>query len=356
MDNITRFAAVNTKIKTMEGKFLKDEDYAALFKRESVTEVARYLKERTAYSEVISSSDIENIHRGMLENLIKQYMVKNIDRIIHYFTGDYKDFIKILYSKYEIEELKVIARAVYNGKHAAGFRESAFLGKYSKLDINRIYEANSIRDIIFALESSEFYEFLVPLVDGNFTENPFRFEMVMDMSYYTILQRKWSKLSKRDIEILQHSQGMIADLLNIQWIYRGIKFYRFSPEELLNYTINIGFRLNFSLLKALCYSQSLDEFNRILKTTKYSFMLKSDETTDIYMERRMERHIYFELKALMRSNNLSVISAFAFIILLQFEVKDIISIVEAIRYKIPADQAQKYIVRKLQGEVRKSGN
>lgn len=347
MDKVTRFAAVNTKIKTMEGEFLKDEDYSSLLKLDSVIEVARYLKEKTAYSAILASVEIESIHRGMLENLVKQNMVKKIDSIIHYFSGDYKDFIKTLYAKYEIEELKVVARAVYNGKNAEDFKSSAFVGKYSKLAQNKVFEAKYIRDIIYALQGSEFYKSLIPLVDGEVTENLFRFEMVMDMSYYTILQREWSKLSKRDITALQHAQGIIADLLNIQWIYRGIKFYKLSPEEILNYTINIGYSLDFNLLKKLCYAPSLEEFFRLVKTTRYSFMFKEDETTDIYMERRMERHIYFELKALVRNYNLSVISAFAFIIFLEYEVKDIIAIVEAIRYKIPPDQAYKYIIKEL---------
>lgn len=347
MDNVTRFAAVNSKIKTMEGEFLKGEDYESLLRLESVTEVARYLKERTAYSTALASVEVENIHRGMLEDLIKQNMVKKIDGIIHYFTDDYRDFIKTLYAKYEIEELKVIARAVYNGKAAADFKSSAFVGKYSRVDINKVYEAKSIRDIIFALEGSKFYKFLVPLIDGDIIENPFRFEMVMDMSYYTILKKEWGKLSNQDIGILHQAQGVIADLLNIQWIYRGIKFYKLSPEELLNYTINIGYRLNFNLLKTLCYASSIEEFFQLVKGTRYSFMFKEDETTDIYMERRLERHIYFELKTLVRNNNLSIISAFAFIIFLEYEVRDIISIVEAIRYQISADQANKYIIKKL---------
>lgn len=347
MDNITRFAAVNAKIKTMEGEFLKDRDYTTLLKLESVAEVAGYLKERTAYSDVLARVDTGNMHRSILENLIKQKMVKSIDRIIHYFTGDYKSFIKTLYAKYEIEELKVIARAVYNGKDAAVFKSSAFVGKYSKIDTNKVYEAKYIRDIIYALQDSEFYNFLTPLLDENFSENPFRFEMILDMSYYSLLQRYWSKLSKRDITILQHAQGIIADLLNIQWIYRGIKFYRLSPEELLNYTINIGFNLDFRLLKGLCYSKNLEEFNRLLKGTKYNFMIKSDETTDIYMERRMERYIYYELKDLIKKNSLSIIGAFAYIIFLEIEVKDIISIIEIIRYKISENEAQKYIIRNL---------
>jgi V/A-type H+-transporting ATPase subunit C len=347
MDNVTRFAAVNTKIKTMEGMLLKDEDYKNLLKLESVAAVAKYLKESSAYSDVLANVDVQTVHRGMLENLVKQKMVKSIDSLIHYFTGDYKAFIKTLYARYEIEELKAIARAAYNSKDAAGFRSSAFLGKFSKLDADRLFAARQVRDIIFALEGTEYYKFLIPLVDGNVTENLFRFEMVMDMAYYSILQKEWSKLSKRDMAILQHAQGVIADLLNIQWIYRGKKFYKLSPEEILNYTINIGYRLNFNLLKELCYTQSLEEFHRIVHNTRYGFLFKKDETTDIYMERRMERHIFFELKAMARSNSLSVISAFAFIMFLEYEVKDIISIVEAIRYEIPIEQAHRYVVRKL---------
>lgn len=347
MDNVTRYAAVNSKIKSMEGEFLKDEDYRNLLELSSVADIARYLKEKTHYSEVLAGIDTDDIHRGMLENLVKQNMIKNIDRIIHYFSGDYRDFIKTLYAKYEIGDLKVIARAVYSEKNAGSLRNRVFIGKYSKLDPNEVFQAGSISDIINALKDSEFYEFLAPLVDGNYSESPFRFEMVMDMSYYTLLQRQWKKLSERDREILQHAQGIIADLLNIQWIYRGIKFYRLNPEELLNYTINLGYRLRYSMLKELCYATGLEEFFRLVKTTKYSFLFKEDETTDLYMERRMERHIYFELRTLIKNYNLSIINAFSYILFLEYEVKDIISIVEAIRYKVPAEHANKYIIRKL---------
>lgn len=347
MDNVTRFAAVNAKIKTMEGELLKDEDYKSIIGKQSVVEVARYLKEKTAYSRVLESVDVNNIHRGMLENLIKQNMIRNIDKIIHYFTGEYKRFIYTLYAKYEIEELKVIARAVYNKEDPEQYKDSAFIGKYTRIDVDTIYNARHVRDIIFALEGSEFYKYLSPLVDGDIAENLFRFEMVLDMAYYSILQKEWGRLSKRDIGVLEHAQGVVADLLNLQSIYRGKKFYKFMPEELLNYTINIGYRLNYNFIKSLCYTENLEEFYRLVRSTKYSFMFKDDETTDIYMERRMERHIYFELKAMIKNYNLSIISSFAYVMLLQYEVRDIIAIIETIRYKVPLEQANKYIIRKL---------
>lgn len=347
MDNVTRFAAVNTKIKTMEGKLLKDEDYKNLIRKQSVAGAAEYLKEKTDYSAVLEGVDISSIHRGVLENLIKKNMTRNIDKIIHFYTAEYKSFIYTLYAKYEIEEIKKIARAVFNKNDLEEYRGGAFIGKYTRIDADKIYNARYVRDIVYALKDSKFYKYLAPLLDGNTAENLFRFEMVLDMAYYSILQKEWAKLSKRDISILKHIQGVIADLLNLQWVYRGKKFYSLAPEELLNYTINIGYRLNYGFIKRLCYTENLQEFYKLARSTKYGFMFKNDETTDIYMERRMERHIFFELKTMMRNYNLSIINAFAYIILLQYEVRDIIAVIEAIRYKIPLEEASKYIIRKL---------
>lgn len=347
MSNISRFAAVNTKIKTLEAEFLTPKDYRNLLEEKSIPDAARYLKSETAYREVFENIDVNQVRRAYLESLVKQKMIMNIDKVIHYYNGNYKRFINTLYAKYEIEELKAVARAVYNGMDTKPYRNSVFIGKYSKVDEERIYNAKYIRDIIEAFEGTAFYKYLQPLLDNNIKENLFRFEMVLDTSYYEILQREWEKLDKHDIEVLQKAQGILADLLNLQWIYRGIKFYKLSPEELLNYTIHLGHRLSKNYIKQLCYSKGLDEFYQMASQTRYSFLFKNDESTDIFMERRIERHMYFELKAVERNNPMTIITTFAYIIFMDIEVRDIISIVEMIKYGVPEAEAEKYLIRAL---------
>jgi V/A-type H+-transporting ATPase subunit C len=148
---------------------------------------------------------------------------------------------------------------------------------------------------------------------------------------------------------LEKAQGIMADLLNLQWIYRGIKFFNLSPEEILNYTIHLGYRLDKNFIKQLCYSKGLDEFYKLAAQTRYSFLFKNDETTDIFMERRLERHMYFELKAVERNNPMTIITTFAHIIFMEIEVRDIISIIEMIRYGMPEAEAEKYLIRPLNG-------
>lgn len=351
MSNISRFAAVNTKIKTLEGEFLRVKDLKSLLEQKTVADAARYLKTQTAYNEVLDQIDVNQTRRSTLESLIKQKMLLNIDKIIHYYNGNYKRFINTLYAKYEIEELKAVARAVYNGVDTKPYRNSIFIGKYSKVDEEKVFNAKYVRDIIQAFEGTAFYKYLQPLLDNNIKENLFRFEMVLDASYYEILQKEWEKLDKQDMKVLEKAQGILADLLNLQWIYRGIKFYKLRPEELLNYTIHLGYRLSKNFIKDLCYSKDLDAFYELAAQTKYSFLFKNDETTDIFMERRLERHMYFELKAVERNNPMSIISTFAYIFFLEVETRDIISIIEMIRYGLPEAEAEKYLIRNLSGGV-----
>lgn len=346
MDKITLFAAVNTKIRALEKEFLKRDDYLNLLKKSSVGDASRYLKDNIYYRDLLGGIDPETVSRRDMEDILKQNMIKNIDKLIHFFHDDYKILIRSLYMKYEIEDLKVLARSIFNGKDPKTIDKSlTFLGKYSQVEPEKLLQSETIRDLIYSLKGSEFYEFVIPLIDGK-RENLFRFEMALDMGYFNILQSRKLKISARDEKLLKEWEGIVADLYNIQWIYRGKKYYNLSPEELLNYTINFGDKFTFSDRKEMCYTNSLDELFRITSNTVYGFLFKGEEASrDIYMERRINRFLYYKLKDLSRKSPLSIIQTIEYIWLLEFEVRDVISIIESIRYDLPPEEARKFLVK-----------
>jgi V/A-type H+-transporting ATPase subunit C len=346
MDTVTRYAAVNTKIRAMEGRFLKKDDYANMIQKRSVAEVARYLREYTSYRSFLEDVNTEKVSRRNLEEILKRNMIDNIDRLMHYYHDSYRDFIRSLYMKYEIEDLKRLARAIANGRKEEILREipHLFIGKYSRVDPQRVFEAGTVRELIYSVRGSEFYDYLEPLLEGK-SDNLFRFETALDMAYFSIIRENWKRISAADRKVLEKWQGMVADLYNLQWVYRGKKFYRLSPEELLNYTINFGDRLTFADRKALCYAKSLEELYRLTMSTGYGFLFNKEETRDIYMERRLNRYIYYRLKALKRLYRMNIIQTVAYVLFLEFEIRDIISIVESIRYNLPPDEVKKFLVR-----------
>jgi len=346
MDKVITYAAVNTKIRALEKDFLKREDYLNMIQKKSVADVARYLKDNTSYNKMLRGINIDNISRRDLEDILKSNMIKNMDKLIYYFRDDYKEFIRSLYMKYEIEDLKILSRSIFNGKDLETIEKPlSFLGKYSRVDPKILFKSKTNRDLIYSLKGSKFYEFLIPLVNGK-RENRFRFEMALDMGYFNIIQSRKLRISQEDRKILKKWEGLLADLYNIQWVYRGKKFYRLSPEELLNYTINFGDKLTFRERKAMCYTKNLEELYKLITNTIYGFLFKKEEISrDIYMERRINRFMYYKLKALDRQFPLSIIQTIDFVWSFEFEIRDIISILEAKRYDIPTEEARKFLVK-----------
>jgi V/A-type H+-transporting ATPase subunit C len=344
MDNITRYGAINTKIHAMEGDFLKREDYKNMLGKSSVAEVITYLKQNTVYGKMLYVQT-EGISRRVLEEALNKSMIARIDKLIHYFTGSYREFIRTLYMKYEIEDLKILARTIFNEERPEDIdKPLTFIGKYSRLDPNKILEANSIRDLILSMDKTELFNELKPVIDMK-RENLFYFEMALDMGYFNILKKNWRKISENDRHVMEKWEGMVADLYNVQWIYRGKKFYNLLPEELLNYTINFGEKLSFSDRKQMCYIENLDDLYRMTANLGYGFLFNKENTKDIFMERRINRYIFYNLKTMSKKYQMSIIKTVAFIWFLEFEVRDIVSIIESIRYKIPAEQADKFLIK-----------
>lgn len=346
MGNVVRFAAVNAKIKFLEGKFLKNEDYLELLKKKSVMEMVQYLKEKTYYGKLLENVKPEEANRRILENVLRRNMVKIMEKLLFYLKNEYRDFVKTLFLKYEIEDLKNLARDIYNGRPERNLENYSFIGKYSKANPERLIRANSIRDLILALEGSSIYEFLKPLLDGR-RENLFRFEMALDMAYFTIITRKWGELSGEDKKILSILEGTVTDLYNIQWIYRGKKFYDLSPEEILNYTIDFGYKINFQKRRQMCYAKDFNEVFYIAEKEGYGFLFKRGLEQDIYMERRINRFLYFKFKNLTRAAPLTIIQTVSYIWFLDFEIRDIISIAESLKYEVDLGIAKKFLIRPL---------
>ncbi|SKA90488.1 V/A-type H+-transporting ATPase subunit C [Caloramator quimbayensis] len=346
MNNVVKFSAVNTKIQSMSGKLLKEEDYKKIIALKSTREIAAYLRDNTFYGEFFKDIDLSDIHRDELERHLKQGLISHMDKLIHYFNGNYRSFFKCFYMKYEIYDLKKAARMIHIDKSYSNLRENlVFAGKYRYIDVEAIIKAKSIAEIIYALKDTVYEPFLKNLIDGNEKESLFRFEMALDRAFFSVMEENVKKLDKRDQSAFFELYGSYIDMLNLQWIYRGKKYYNLTPEELFNYTINRGLKFNYVKIKEFCYSNNIQDFINKTKDTPYSFMFKENETQEIFMERRMNRYMYFKTKYAKQRFKLDLSVVIAYMDLIEFEIKDIISMIENVRYGMNFEETKKYLIK-----------
>jgi V/A-type H+-transporting ATPase subunit C len=169
--------------------------------------------------------------------------------------------------------------------------------------------------------------------------------MSLDRAYFVILEESVKKLLKPDQRAFYEITGSYIDMLNLQWIYRGKKYYNLSPEELFNYTINKGCKFDYRKIKEFCYCKNIDDFVAVSESTAYGFMFKSNSVNGIFMEREMHKYLYAKLKHARRRFKLDISVILAYLEMINFEIRDIISIIENVRYGMEYEEAKEYLIK-----------
>jgi len=72
-----KYSHLSTKIRAMKGKMLTKDDYEQLLLRNSVLEVAIYLKNNTYYNDFLQELNESNVHRGQVEMLLYKSIIRD---------------------------------------------------------------------------------------------------------------------------------------------------------------------------------------------------------------------------------------------------------------------------------------
>lgn len=342
MGSVVKFAAINSKIKSLEGKFLTTEQYSKLLQCKNYSEAIKFLKDDTSYGEALNLYNLSEINRGKLEIILKRYYIGKFNKLRHYFNGDYKKLFNILFMRYEIEDLKVILRGKYIEKDKDQIHSLiTYESPLNYINYDDLLSAKNIEDLVDKLNDTKYYKYLKPLVAEVKEEGLFRMETSLDFLYFSTLRKFIKRINNEDREILERINGIYSDLLNMQWIARGKKYYNLSSEVLFNYTIYDGKHLNRESLKKLCYAKTSEEFYEVVKETPYRELFKDDE--DYLPERQMLSYLRDDFNKLRVRGEMNISCLIAYLELFQIEIRDIISTVENKRYNINFDEAMKYV-------------
>ncbi len=336
MGNIFKYSGLTTKIRAMRAGLIKPEQYEKLAKLETVSEVVEWLKKTKGYSEIFKDVDAADVHRGNMEKLMLCSKYRDYEKIYRFADMKQRRYMSLHFLKYEIDILKQAIVHALNPEHAEpldGVHE--IIGKYSKLNIKAVCEADNIRGVLEATKGSVYFDTL--MIVSNYTKHTeFDYELALDLFFFKYVWRKRKKLFKGDeLKSVSMNIGTEADTLNIMWIHRAKRYYELPLEQIYAMIIPVYYKLHKEDIKSMVESVDEGSFYEALSTTYYGKYVDEDSFKHGNSGKIFETYMTKCYQKLFKLDPYSLSAINAYLKDKEAEIKRLITMAECIRYQYP---------------------
>jgi V/A-type H+-transporting ATPase subunit C len=339
------YNAISAKLQAMYSNHLTDNDFKQLLEKKSVNDICAYLKNDTAYAEVLSGLDERDAHRGHLEFVLKQKMLSEYMRMYQFMDLKKRNILKFWWMRHEIEYLKRSIRYIFNHEKQVDDvidqQNKDFFMEHTKIDWEALAHAKTFSDCVKACENTPYADVLARA--ENLNADLFSVGMLLDSYYYVSLWRaKDLLLDKEGAKIFETLIGPTIDMLNMTWIYRGIKYFHFDKELIYTYLIPVRYLLTEEMIIGMVEAESPEAMSLIAQKTRYAPLFDGVED-GFFVEENYRRMMNQRAKSVFVNHPRSMAAVFAYFNLQEVEIFNVTMVIEGIRYSLNTDFIRQHV-------------
>lgn len=338
MRQITKYAYANAKIRAMLSQLLDGPRLEALLQAKDLYEALDLLK-KTQYAEAVGRMERENPDLQQLERELAVHDEAVFRKVGSVLGAPEKELVFLLLEKYEIESLKVVLRLWYRHPQVnpADFLPASQI--IHPIDYKKILNAESIEEVIVLLDKTPYRQ---PLVRAREIfkqkESLYYLEAALDVDYYERVLKSVERFSVSDRKVALKIIGIEIDIENINWLIRLRKYYNIALEDMLEWIIPGGERINKDTVRRY---YTTDGLGKIVESVALGPYVKIKEMTEqnIYLiEGFLYEFLYREVKRALAGFPFSIGTVLGYLILKRRETRNLISILNAKRYGWKKDE------------------
>lgn len=344
MGTLLAYSGLVTKIKAMSSHLITDAQFREIASFSNVQEVAQYLKRHPAYQNDFAGFDDSSLHRGDIEHILHYSVYNHYSKLYRFANQEQRTFMKQYFTKYEVQILKTCIRKVFNSQPIDLELDTfqSFFEKHSDISLPKIVNSSSVEELVSNLKGSVYYHVL-QRVSSSSALTLFDYEMALDLLYFTSIWKRIAKFTdSAGVKSITETFGSQIDLLNIQWIYRSKRYYQMTPADIYALIIPVHYKLKKDAMSAMVEAASVKDLAEILQTTYYAKHFQEVNFTTLeHMYRSTIKKLH-ENAARKYPYSIACISSYLYS--KELEVKKLTSVLEAIRYGLPADEILKIVM------------
>ncbi len=335
--------AVIAKARSMYGRRLKEKDYSSLLNCATVGDVMSYLKSHTKYSSVLNNMSERDVHRGQLETVLKQQLLREFESLSHYEIATGEAFSQFLIIKAEVEQLSHFLMLLDSGNtERYVFDLPSYLEAHTKIDLTALSKAKNYDEFLAALENSRYKKLLSPYkpAPGKNIDVP-KIENVMYSDMYDHLFDIIDHTRGKEKKQLTEMFSAHIDLMNFVRVLRLQKYFHFKPQAIREQLFSHG-SVREAVLDEMCEATSSKELFAVASQSSVGKRIAKMEYN--YAGEIASRGRYNQSRRLIRFSTVPTVVMMSYYFLEQAELRNIINIIEGVRYKVDPDVIKKLLI------------
>ncbi|MCL5263922.1 MAG: V-type ATPase subunit [Chloroflexi bacterium] len=348
--NAIRYAKPHARVRAMISELVTPGQKRGLVVSPGLEDALRQLYS-TTYGTELAGVPTDGIRLLPVEKAFERNLVNAYDRVIRSLDGPPRVLVVEMLRRCEVDNLKAILGGVVTGVGAEEVGPNLLpLGRLSRLRLDDLLAARSVTDVIDSLGNLHYARVLRGALDRyEHEQSLFPLEVALDLYYYRHLWSVVEALPSSDRAIATRMMGMRYDVINVDWMLRYKAIYHLSAEEIFNYTLPYGYKIDDEVIHRAGSAPDLSSLIAELPDP-YRQLLQplTKESGNIWqLEVGLNRYLWHGAKATLAGYPFQIGVILAFLFLKEAEIHDLKAILEGKRYGRSPDE----IVAFLWGEL-----
>lgn len=353
---VTGYAAISARVRAMYADLLSPQDWTRLSDSPDFSTLFSTLK-TTAYGPHLEGLKDKEITPRRTINQVKRKLADAYYSVIQMAPENTRPLLKQLYRYYELGNLKALLRGLvtvpsWNTDDTALWdrvRDVLFpLGEFSVLPAQAMVESGSVSAAVDLLRGTPYEEALsFAMRRYSAEQNLFPLEVALDLAYWRRLWAEAKKLTGQDREQATKIIGSLLDMNNLMWAIRYKVYHGLSEEEIINYTLPFGYRVQDSDIRAIAAGADVAAvINRIFPgIPDVNALLENPQNGLPRLEVLLKRQLIQQCLAAFVGNPFHIGIPLAFLILSDIEVQDLIVLIEAKSSNMPDEEYRPFLLK-----------
>ena len=327
------YTAVAAKVRAMYGCRMTPEDYRQLMSRQTIPEAASFLQSHPGYRRELAGMNVSGIHREQLENALRSTYRNEYRRIFSFLTGEDQALLRFPIYRAEKEAILTAMRRL-SSQHMLEPEATwaPMLAAKSHLHLPELSQATSFSQIADAARGTIYASALNRCVSADGREPSMAFvDNILLVTYYAHLYKILARNYEGDTKkLLKKSLDEETDLLNLVLFLRLRQHFSREDVQLYSFPLPCSPKLSQSYIQQLIGAESYDAALELVKSGPYGALFRSSQPAGL------EAYLYIMQyrfnRRQLRAAQPTIYTPIAYLGLKEIELRNIISIIECIRY------------------------